>query len=59
MTYLSYSNSSKVLVYGYVKISENFSNKKTVLNDMLVVTKNEDKIYAVIDVKGNTIIEPK
>lgn len=59
MPYLSDSYASKVLDYGYEKISENFSNKKTILNDMLVVTKNEDKIYAVIDVKGNTIIEPK
>lgn len=59
MPYLSDSYASKVLDYGYEKISENFANKKTILNDMLVVTKNEDKIYAVIDVKGNTIIEPK
>ena len=26
---------------------------------MLIVTKNQDKTYAVIDTKGNTIIEPK
>lgn len=59
MPYLIDSYASKVLDYGYEAISENFTNKKTVLNDMLVVTKNEGKIYAVIDVKGNTIIEPK
>ena len=51
--------SSRVLNYGYEAISDNYINNKTVLNNMLVVTKDDNKIYAVIDVKGNTIIEPK
>ena len=59
MTYLSDSYNSKVLDYGYEKISDNFTNKKTILNNMIIVTKNQDRLYAVIDTKGNTIIEPK
>lgn len=59
MPYLISSYESRVLDYGYEAISPDFNNKKTILNDMLVVTKNENKIYAVIDVKGNSIIEPK
>lgn len=59
MPYLISSYESKVLDYGYETISNDFTNQKTVLNDMLVVTKNQNKVYAVIDVKGNTIIEPK
>lgn len=59
MPYLIEAYSTRVLDYGYEAISDVFTNKKTVLNDMLVVTKNEDKNYAVIDVMGNIIIEPK
>lgn len=59
MPYLISSYESKILDYGYEAISPDFTNKKTILNDMLVVTKNENKIYAVIDVNGNSIIEPK
>lgn len=59
MPYLIQSYSPKVLDYGYEEISDNYNNKKTVLNDMLVVTKNQGKTYAVIDIKGNAIIEPK
>lgn len=59
MPFLIDTYASRVLDYGYEKVSDNFTNKKTVLNNMLVVTKNQDKIYAVIDVKGNVIIEPK
>lgn len=59
MPYLIDTYTSRVLDYGYEKISDNFTNKKTILNNMLVVTKNQDKTYAVIDTKGNVIIEPK
>lgn len=59
MPYLIEAYTTRVLDYGFEKISEVFTNKKTVLNDMLVVTKNEDAIYAVIDVAGNAIIEAK
>lgn len=59
MPYLIDAYTSRVLDYGYEAISDNFTNKKTVLNNMLVVTKNQNKSYGVIDVQGNTIIEPK
>lgn len=59
MPYLIETYSSRVLDYGYEKISDNFQNQKTVLNNMLVVTKNQNQTYAVIDTKGNSIIEPK
>lgn len=59
MPYLIEAYTSRVLDYGYEAISDNFTNKKTVLNNMLVVTKNSNKTYAVIDVQGNTIIEAK
>lgn len=59
MPFLVESYATRVLDYGYEKISEEFVNQKTVLNNMLVVTKNNDKTYGVIDVKGNDVIEPK
>lgn len=59
MPYLIESYSAKVLDYGYDSISDNFINQKAVLNSMLVVTKNQGKLYAVIDLKGNAIIEAK
>ena len=59
MPYLIESYSAKVLDYGYDSISDNFINQKAVLNSMLVVTKNQGKSYAVIDLKGNAIIEAK
>ena len=59
MPYLIETYSSKVLNYGYEAISEDFTNQKSVFNNMLVVTKNDGKTYAVIDVRGNAIIEAK
>ena len=59
MPYLISSYESKVLDYGYEKISDNYTNEKSILNGLLIVTKNQDKTYAVIDTKGNVIIEPK
>lgn len=59
MPYLIDTYKTRVLDFGYEEISDNFVNKKTVLNNMLVVTKNQKKTYAVIDVQGKTIIEPK
>lgn len=57
MPYLIDAYTAKILDYGYEAISDNYTNKKTVLNDMLIVTKNRS--YGVIDVEGNAIIEPK
>ena len=59
MPFLSDNYASKVLDYGYEEISSVFTNKKTILNSMLVVTKSQGKVYGVIDINGNTIIEPK
>lgn len=59
MPYLISSYESRVLDYGYEKISDNYTNEKSILNSMLIVTKNQGKAYAVIDLKGNVIIEPK
>lgn len=59
MPYLISSYESRVLDYGYEKISDNYTNEKSILNGLLIVTKNQDKTYAVIDTKGNVIIEPK
>lgn len=59
MPYLIETYSTKVLDYGYEAISEDFTNQKSVFNNMLVVTKNGGKTYAVIDVLGNAIIEAK
>ena len=57
MPYLIQAYSSKVLDYGYESIAEEFINQKTVLNNMLVVNKEEK--YAVIDIEGKAILENK
>ena len=59
MPYLVKAYSSQVLDYGYEAISEDYTNQKTIINDMIVVTKDQGKTYAVIDTKGNAIIEAK
>ena len=51
MPYLIDTYKTRVLDFGYEEISDNFVNKKTVLNNMLVVTKNQKKTYAVIEEK--------
>ena len=60
LPYLVQTYAPRVLDYGYAEISDVFANQKAILNDMLVVTsgKNED-VYAVIDINGNVILEPK
>lgn len=57
MPYLIQAYSSKVLDFGYTSISDVFANQKTVLQDMLVVEKNEK--YGVISVDGKAILEAK
>jgi len=59
MPHLIQAYSTKVLDYGYETIAEGYTNQKSVLEDMLIVTKNSGKTYAVIDVSGKTIIEAK
>lgn len=59
MPYLIQSYSTGILNLGYESISPKFVNQKAILNNMIIVTKAENSIYAVIDTSGNTIIEPK
>lgn len=59
MPYLIESYTSRILDYGYSKIDDNFTNQKSILNSMLIVYKDDDKSYGVIDLKGNAIIEAK
>lgn len=59
MPYLIETYSARILDYGYEEISNNFTNQKTIFDSMLIVTRNQGKTYAVIDVSGNVIIEPK
>lgn len=59
MQYLIEAYTARILDYGYEAISDDFTSQKTIFNNMLIVTKNQNKTYAVIDVRGNVIIEPK
>lgn len=56
MPYLVQLYATKVLDYGYTEISEEFTNQKAIMESMLIVQKNK---YGVIDLQGNTILEPK
>lgn len=51
-----YTNS--ILDYGYAKISEDFTNQKAIVNEMIVV-ENENSKVGVIDLEGNIILEVK
>ena len=59
MPYLIQNYTTKILDYGYSKISDKFVNQKSILDNMLVVYKEDEKAYGVIDLKGNDIIESK
>ena len=59
LPYLVQSYSPKVLDYGYTEISDVLANQKAILQNMLVVSKEDTNVYGVIDVNGNTILEPK
>lgn len=58
MPYLIESYTNQVLDYGYSGLDENFVNQKAVLQNLLVVNKENNK-YGVIDSEGNVLIEPK
>ena len=59
MPYLIDRYSPVVLDYGYTAIIEDFTNHKTVLNDMLVVSKGEKTNYGIISTDGTVILETK
>lgn len=59
LPYLVQSYLPKVLDYGYTQISDVLANQKAILQNMLVVAKEDNSIYGVIDINGNTILEAK
>lgn len=61
LPYLVQGYTSAVLDYGYVELSDNFTNQKAILQNMLVVKKDkEQNKFGVIDAtNGNAIIEAK
>lgn len=59
LPYLIQLYSTMVLDSGYEEISDVFANEKALLQDMIVVKKAEEDIYAVIDTQGNAILEGK
>ena len=58
LPYLANSYATRVLDYGYTAASETFNNQKAILQNMIIVQKNEST-YGVIDLEGNTILEAK
>ena len=60
LPYLVQIYSPRVLDFGYTEISDVFANQKTVLQDLIVVAKDgNQRLYGVVDVNGNTIMEAK
>lgn len=57
LPYLINGYSSVILNYGYETIDDNFNNQKSILDDILIVTKGEK--YAVIKTNGEIILEDK
>lgn len=58
LPYLYQYYASIILDYGYTELSDVFVNQKAILNNQLVVLKNEN-IYGVVGVDGTVILEPK
>ena len=60
LSYLIQTYTPRVLDYGYTSLSDVFANEKAILNDMLVVSnENNNGMYGVIDINGNAILEDK
>lgn len=60
LPYLIQTYTPRVLDYGYTSLSDVFANEKAILSDMLVVSnENNNGMYGVIDINGNTILEDK
>ena len=54
--------SKTVLDYGYAELSDVFANQKAILKEVLVVSnkkENEQPLYGVLDLDGETILEAK
>lgn len=58
MPYLYKYYANRVLDYGFTSLDSTFVNQKAILNNYLVVSK-DDKQQGVIKVDGTTILEPK
>lgn len=58
LPYLYQYYASIILDYGYTELSDVFVNQKAILNNQLVVLKNEN-IYGVVGVDGTVVLEPK
>ena len=59
MPYLVESYNTMALDKGYEKINSEFNNQKAILNSMLIVEKEKNDVFGVIDLKGNVILEAK
>ncbi len=60
LPFLVESYKNIILNYGYAELSEDFSNQKAILENILIVKKDDEKNkYGAIDPNGNTILEPK
>lgn len=60
LPYLFQAYQNKVLDYGFIELSDVFANEKAILQNMLVVKKDEqNNKYAVIDTDGNIVLETK
>ena len=59
LPYLVQAYSAVALDNGYKEISTELANQKAILQDMLVVKKGDNEIYAVIDLDGKSILEAK
>lgn len=59
LPYLVQTYSAVALDNGYKEISTELANQKAILQDMLVVKKGDNEIYAVIDLDGKSILEAK
>lgn len=59
MPYLISFYSNYILDYGYSEISEDFTNQKTVLDDMLVVVNEKGKMGVIQASTGDAILEVK
>ena len=60
LPYLINFYENRILDYGYVELSKEYTNNKAILKDILIVKKDHEKNkYGAIDVEGNIILEPK
>lgn len=58
LNYLVEAYATKIASYGYVITNNSFFDKKSLLDGVLIVQKDE-KYYGVIDLQGNIILEAK